>query len=140
MSGVLVTDGGRSYIGVQKTEAPQRRRFTVGHEIGHYFLKHPNGTEVHMSTPAKAPITFRAVRGHRTTRSAHGSDPREVEANQRSAACLLMPGRLVRRQRRRTLTEGTLADRNIQTLAKRFLVREAAMTNRLQALGLLPLV
>jgi Zn-dependent peptidase ImmA (M78 family) len=133
VSGVLVTDGGRSYIGVQKTDAPQRRRFTIGHEIGHYFLKHQrNGVHV----DRESSITFRAV-SHRTTRSAPGSDPREVEANQ-FAACLLMPSRLVRREAR-TLTEGTLADRHIQTLAKRFLVSEAAMTIRLQALGLLPL-
>jgi len=131
VSGVLVTEGGRSYIGVQKAEAPHRRRYTVGHEIGHHYLKHHQGA-VHVDRESS--ITFRAV-SYRTTRSAHGSDPREVEANQ-FAACLLMPARLVRREAK-GLIDGPLADRHIPILAKQFLVSEAAMTIRLETLGLL---
>ena len=47
-----------------------------------------------------------------------------------------MPARLVRREAQR-LTEGALADRHIPVLAKVFEVSEAAMTIRLETLGLL---
>lgn len=133
VSGVLVTEGGRSYIGVQKAEAPHRRRYTIGHEIGHHYLKHHHGA-VHVDRESS--ITFRAV-SYRTTRSAPGSDPREVEANQFSA-CLLMPARLVRREAEK-LSDGPLVDRHLSALAKQFQVSEPAMTIRLQTLGLLAL-
>jgi Zn-dependent peptidase ImmA (M78 family) len=133
ISGVLVTEGGRSYIGVQKADHLHRRRYTIGHEIGHYYLRHHREA---LHVDREASVTFRAV-SYRTTRSAPGSDPREVEANQFSA-CLLMPGRLVRREATR-LVDGTLADRHIPELAKRFCVSEAAMTIRLETLGMLDL-
>jgi Zn-dependent peptidase ImmA (M78 family) len=131
VSGVLVTEGGRSYIGVQKADHPHRRRYTIGHEIGHHALKHHQGT-VHIDKESS--ITFRAV-SYRTTRSAPGSEPKEVEANQ-FAACLLMPARLVRREAKK-LTDGALADRHIPVLSTKFKVSEAAMTIRLETLGLL---
>jgi len=131
VSGVLVTEEGRSYIGVQKSDAPLRQRFTVGHEIGHFFLKHQRSG---LHVDRESSVTFRAV-SHRTARTAHGSDPREVEANQ-FAACLLMPARLVRRETEK-LADGPLADRDIPTLATKFEVSEAAMTIRLETLGLL---
>jgi len=131
VSGVLVTEGGRSYIGVQKADHLHRKRYTTGHEIGHYFLKHQR-EGVHVDR--ESAVTFRAV-SYRTTRSAPGSDPREVEANQ-FAACLLMPMPLVRREAKK-LADGPLVDGDIQRLATRFKVSEAAMTIRLETLGLL---
>jgi hypothetical protein len=95
----------------RRAASPHRRRYTIGHEIGHHHLKH-HQRAVHIDRESS--ITFQAV-SYRTTRSAPGSDPQEVEANQ-FAACLMMPGRLVRREARK-LVEGTLADRHIPVLA-----------------------
>jgi len=131
VSGVLVTEAGRSYIGVQKNDPPKRQRYTIGHEIGHHVLKH-HQESVHVDRVSV--VTFRAV-SYRTTRSAHGSDPREGEANQFSA-CLLMPARLVRREATK-LRQGPVSDADIEDLAAKFEVSEAAMTIRLETLKLL---
>jgi Zn-dependent peptidase ImmA (M78 family) len=68
----------------------------------------------------------------RSSRSAEGTDQREVEANQ-FAACLLMPRALV--QAAIELDGGVVSEILIAELASRFKVSEQAMTIRLGALG-----
>jgi Zn-dependent peptidase ImmA (M78 family) len=129
VSGLLVTGPGGNFIVVQESDHPNRQRFTLGHEIGHHFLKHQfaPGEHVHVD------------RGHyvsqRSPRSSTGLDAKEIEANQ-FAAALLMPSRLVRKE---VLKLGTahLLDHHISSLAETFGVSEQAMTIRLTSLGVL---
>jgi Zn-dependent peptidase ImmA (M78 family) len=128
VSGLLVTGEEDKCICVQKTDTSTRRRFTIAHEIGHYYLKHQfkDGTHVHVD------------RGHlisqRSTRSSEGVDPIEVEANQ-FAACLLMPSGTVRTEVAKI--DGPLLDQHVEKLAETFEVSEQAMTIRLTNLRLL---
>ena len=39
-SGLLIRKDGSALIGVNNSEAPVRQRFTIAHELGHFFL-HP---------------------------------------------------------------------------------------------------
>jgi Zn-dependent peptidase ImmA (M78 family) len=88
ISGLYISKGDSTVIAVQKSDHPNRKRFTIAHEIAHFCLRHQfePGEHVHVD------------RGHlitpRNSRSSTGIDLKEIEANQ-FAACLLMPSRLL---------------------------------------------
>jgi Zn-dependent peptidase ImmA (M78 family) len=129
ISGLLISKGDSTVIAVQENDHPNRKRFTIAHEIGHYHLRHQfePGEHVHVD------------RGHlimpRNSRSSEGTDRKEIEANQ-FAACLLMPSKLLMRSIK-ALKVGSLCDDHVEELANEFEVSEQAMTIRLSTLGFL---
>ena len=129
VSGVLISKGDSSDILVEASHHPNRRRFTIAHEIGHFVLQHQfqPGEHVHVD------------RGHRITlrnsRSSTGEDAMEIEANQ-FAAALLMPSKLIAAQIKKLGVTSPL-DYHITLLADQFEVSEQAMTIRLSTLGYL---
>lgn len=129
VSGLLISKGNSTVIAVQERDHRNRQRFTIAHEIGHYYLRHQfePGEHVHVD------------RGHlitpRNSRSSTGIDPKEIEANQ-FAACLLMPSKLLSRGIKEFAVE-SLCDDHVVKLAERFHVSEQAMTIRLSTLGYL---
>jgi hypothetical protein len=121
LSGLLLPSLGE--IWVSRSEAlawPPRRRFTVGHELGHWC--------VHRDGPADGAVYCRAAsvaeEAPRGPEARPARAPEEEEANL-FAAALLMPARLVEREYRR--------DREFGGLCDRFEVSGAAMGRRLQA-------
>lgn len=130
LSGVLFRLGGTIIIGVNSLEVPARRRFTVAHELGHYFLGHLDQV-VHVDE--KIPLTLAPVYKFRDERSQNGTVVEEVEANA-FAAELLMPEEFIARELRR-FEDVSDVDEVIDTLAERFEVSVPAMTVRLTALG-----
>jgi Zn-dependent peptidase ImmA (M78 family) len=129
ISGVLVTHGGSSYIGVTKADAHCRQRFTIAHELGHYFLRHRfEEGSVHVDHGHS--VSYRA------DRKAPSFDIREYEANQ-FAACLLMPSKMIRGAIARLSPTSGLWDFHVVQLATQFDVSEQAMTIRLSTLGLM---
>ncbi len=118
-SGMLIRKDGGALIGVSSSESPTRQRFTIAHELGHFFL-HPRKA---------AFVDFRdnvqnAIR-----------TPREREANW-FAAALLMPRRMLTRDCR-ALSKRMSRD-DVGRLARRYQVSEEAMQFRLDNLSLLP--
>lgn len=127
ISGFLLRDaGGRAVIGVNTLHHPNRQRFTIGHEIGHFIL-HPQG-EMHVD---------RTVIKLRDRASSQGEDLEEIEANA-FAAELLMPFGFLSRDLERLPPIDFHDDRRMQQLAKSYQVSVQAMTNRLVSLGFLP--
>lgn len=126
VSGLLITKSNGTTICVEESHPDVRQRFTVAHEIGHFYLRHQfeHGEHVHVDRGALVSM--------RSPRSSDGKDPREVEANQ-FAACLLMPRAMVEREiaRRGALVTEEL----IEELARAFSVSAQAMTIRLTTLG-----
>lgn len=102
-------------IYINERDGAPRQRFTCAHEIGHYVGRVGAGD-----------TSFR-FRDKRDQLSSEGTDPDEVYAN-RFAAALLMPAPAVGREHAKT--------RNPALLASRFGVSAAAMTIRLEVLGL----
>src|SRR5579859_3247614 len=49
VSGVLVINDGRAVIGVNANHHPNRQRFTIAHEFGHYML-HRNTSSLFIDT------------------------------------------------------------------------------------------
>ncbi len=130
VSGLLITGEGRALICVNSVgETRQRQRFTIAHEIGHFYLGHQFETGEHVHVDRGNFISARSGR------SSTGVDPKEVEANQ-FAAALLMPAPLVEAEAAKLAGDGPLLDQHVAQLAKSFDVSEQAMTIRLSALGI----
>lgn len=119
VSGMLRWEQGKSQILVNVDHAYTRKRYTVAHELGHYFLH------------GKSEFVDRVLDFYR-----HGPDKEapspsskraECQANQ-FAAALLMPADMVK--------AAYLVTRNVEQLASMFNVTETAMNFRLAGLEL----
>jgi Zn-dependent peptidase ImmA (M78 family) len=123
VSGVLLRTPDGALIGVNWAHHPNRQRFTVAHEIGHFVL-HPSGTYIDKGLHAH----------FRDNESGSGTIRQEREAN-RFAAALLMPEAWLRR----SLAEHPLDlgdDSSLARLSSDFGVSTLAMSYRLQNLRL----
>lgn len=125
VSGLLVIQDDHVVIGVNEGHHPNRQRFTIAHELGH-FLLHRDSATVFIDA---SPLFFR------DERSAKGTDEEEIEANE-FAAELLMPAPVLRQ-----LVNGQAVDpfdeRALQRLAAKFGVSPLALTIRLTRLNLI---
>ena len=126
-SAVLVRNGDRAVIGVNKDHPPNRQRFSIAHEIAHFVL-HDGDTYID-----------KGYRVHfRDLESGSGTKQEEMEANA-FAAALLMPAKWVRDAFRQQPFELT-GDDSLELLAKQFSVSTEAMTYRLMNLQLIQLI
>ena len=126
LSGVLVRgEGNAAIIGVNLQHHPNRRRFTIAHELGHFVMH--GGTYVDKGTAVK----------FRGPRRGSGSQREEREAN-RFAAALLMPKDWIKAAVLETSLDPA-TDSGLQGLADDFGVSSLAMSYRLSNLGLLEL-
>lgn len=125
MSGMLVVKEGRAVIGVNQSHHPNRQRFSLAHELGHFIL-HSRQTPVFVDAST---IFFR------DELAAEGNDLVEIEANT-FAAELLMPEDTLRRLIRQHPLDA-FDDKAVQRLASLFGVSVQALTIRLAKLGLI---
>lgn len=124
VSGMIYRDEGRVVIGVNSLHHPNRQRFTIAHEIGHYLMH--EGKEVHIDRDFSIKINLR------DSNSSKAVDREEIEAN-RFASELLMPFELLAED---------LRDREIDVdneglikeLAQKYKVSQQAMTFRVMRL------
>lgn len=124
-SGVLVEKNGVFTIGVNSTHAENRKRFTIAHELGHYFLKHKRGGIFVDETSTN--IMFRdAV-------SSTSANVEEVEANA-FAAALLMPQSFVITYIKECQNIDLVGDDFLNQMAAKFKVSTGAMAFRLSNL------
>ena len=120
VSAMLSIEGGDATIVVNADHPPNRQRFSVAHEIGHYLL-HASDNDLFVDR------SF-----FRNQASSVGELRREIEANA-FAAALLMPSRLIEAH---TNDDGD-TELYIDELASKFEVSEHAMTIRLINLDLI---
>ena len=116
VSGAISKRNGGVSIVINTLDAPNRRRFTVAHELGHYYL--------HLGANTIGDPTER-VDYHRTLYRENSHSPEEEEAN-RFAAALLMPIPILRQALRSVSS--------IEELAASFGVSNEAMSIRLKTL------
>lgn len=128
-SGLLLRKDGKSTICVRHDDAHVRKRFTIAHEIGHFYLKHQDSGGGDVIVDRGFYISRRGVK------ASEGVDLIEIEANQ-FAATLLMPKRLISRAVA-AYGSAPLLHSDVEDLASTFEVSEQAMTIRLSALGYL---
>ena len=125
VSGMLVIKDGQAVIGINARHHPNRQRFSLAHELGHYVL-HREVASVFVDA---APVFFR------DETSADGSVRQEIEANA-FAAELLLPEAALREQLGGRPVDA-LDDLAVRRLAARFGVSAQALTIRLTKLRLI---
>ncbi len=113
-------------IGVNALHHPNRQRFSVAHELGHYLM-HADRPTVFVDEML---VHFRA---DATSEPAH---QRESEANA-FAAALLMPGDWLKKDLRGRNIDALFGDLPLEKLARRYRVSQQALSIRLMNLGLL---
>ena len=117
VSGQIAKEGGQYIIRVNRNEARERQRFTIGHELAHYLL--------HRDVIDKSPdgitdnVLYRSGEPERI----------EYEAN-RLAADLVMPMELIEKKLASDFN-GVVTEATIESLAATFQVSKAAMEIRL---------
>lgn len=117
VSGQIQREGDHYVIRVNRHEARERQRFTIAHELAHFFLH----KQIIDSTPSGITdnVLYRSGAPERI----------EFEAN-RLAADIVMPMNLVQDVLQKEF-DGVVTDATIESLAARFQVSKAAMEIRL---------
>jgi Zn-dependent peptidase ImmA (M78 family) len=110
VAGLFLNDDVFPVIVVNSRQPSARQRFTVAHELGHYYLRHERGS---FAEP--------------------GGASRQERDAERFAANLLMPAAWVRRY---WATYGSNPENRVSVLAALFDVSQAALRVRLKELGL----
>lgn len=129
VSGVLVQDdNGSPIIGVNYNHHPNRRRFTIAHELGHYRL-HRGKRNMFVDREV-----FR-----RDEVSSLAVDRLEIEANAFAASLLMPEDELLADAERaiRRLGPKPDAERLSKNLARQYSVSKQAMSFRLANLGII---
>ena len=117
ISGAISREGNQYVIKVNRNEARERQRFTIGHELAHFLL--------HRTIIDSSPDGITDTVLYRS-----GAPERiEYEAN-RLAADIVMPMRLIEKELRENFG-GVVTDATIESLASQFEVSKAAMEIRL---------
>ena len=126
VSGALIRANGVVGIAVNSAHHPNRRRFTIAHELAHFMLSH-EGEHVDWN--------FTVLR--RDNRSSEASDSVEIEANA-YAACLLMPRDFLLHDLRIDFSgQFDLSEEHLAAIARKYKVSTTALNYRLINLGLL---
>jgi hypothetical protein len=122
ISGAIIRRGGRVVIAVNPAHHANRQRFTIAHELGHFFLH--EGLEEHVDQ------NFRVA--WRNADSSKAINWMEVQAN-RFAGELLMPTRFMLKD----LDALQTVDRHtVALLVSKYVVSPDAMKIRLSQLGI----
>lgn len=130
ISGYLHIDSeGTPLIALNTNHSPERQRFTLAHELGHYLLHSPT------SNSSFVDKTFFII--HRDSTSSEGIDPREIEANL-FAAELLMPATNLYQDIARS-TNSSSTEKLVSELSEIYKVSGEAMRFRLANLGFIRL-
>jgi Zn-dependent peptidase ImmA (M78 family) len=122
ISGAIIRKDSRVIIAVNSSHHTNRQRFTIAHELGHYFLH--EGLEEHVDQ------NFRVA--WRSADSSKAVNWLEIQAN-RFAAELLMPTELLTRD---INSLRKIEKRTVALLASTYKVSPEAMKIRLTGLGI----
>lgn len=123
VSGAIKKENNNINIYVNEEDTLERKRFTIAHELGHYFL--------HLRcNPNKEFVDMHRRTGYNTQL------PEEKEANQ-FAAAILMPEKKVRELYKSINNLGVSESFIIEWLSERFFVSKSAIKFRLKNLGLI---
>jgi Zn-dependent peptidase ImmA (M78 family) len=129
LSGFLYRDqkGKNVIIGANKSHHPNRQRFTIAHELGHYLLH--QGELVHLDSDRGA-----FMLNLRDSISSKGEDNDEREANL-FAAELLMPAKFLKQDLEGKDLDILGGGECLHKIARKYKVSTEALTFRLANLG-----
>lgn len=119
----MKTNAGSPIIVINDNNTSVRQRFTIAHELGHYFLH--SAQSVHVDDIDTADMVL-----YRDEVASQATHLREIEANQ-FAAELLMPDSLISKDIEKLRKENNGMSDIIVGLAEKYEVSQAAMAIRL---------
>lgn len=125
-SGALVKDDDGWSIIVNETHSRNRKRFTIAHELGHFFAVQHNSVQAEDYLEEQGNIIRDYTLMKRTEDAEDGKYQVERQANM-IAAEILMPDQLVQKLYEQRLT--------ISEMAEQFGVSEIAMSYKLTSMG-----
>ena len=122
LSGLLMSDINKTIICIHQSHAENRKRFSAGHELGHFFLHKDSSITLDKNVTVYL----------RDEDSSKGTYIKEIEANY-FAATLLMPENEITK----SIDLEIDLEQNIEILAPVFKVSPESMAIRLSRLGYL---
>ena len=126
-SGALIKDNGKWSIIVNKHHPLNRKRFTIAHELGHYFAVVKGSTQAEIFLEENGDVIRDYSLMKRTEEVEEGSYQVERQANM-VAAAILMPDDMVTNFYNKGLS--------LSELASEFGVSEIAMDYKLKSMGI----
>jgi Zn-dependent peptidase ImmA (M78 family) len=136
VSGALIIENNQAYIGYNPSHNHKRKRFTIGHEIGHYCLHCVAKNETIIKDQLFVDKDF-IVKYRNANNYSYTEQKQEQQANA-FAAALLMPVKFIKKElcdkKNALLDENALIDH----LADCFDVSVPAMTFRLENMNDFP--
>jgi Zn-dependent peptidase ImmA (M78 family) len=127
LSGFLYRNRKAAVIGVNARHHPNRQRFTIAHELGHFLLHRESFyEEVHVDRAIKVML--------RSDLSSQGVNIEEIEANA-FAAELLLPAEFLKQDLAELGTVDVEDEHALKQLARRYRVSTQALLLRLSRLG-----
>jgi Zn-dependent peptidase ImmA (M78 family) len=130
ISGTLVVEKGKGFIGYNPSHVKGRQRFTIAHELGHFKL-HRNASTEQLFVDKDFLVKYRSANNYSLQELKH-----EQEANA-FAAALLMPKVFIHTELANKKYTNLPELELIETLARVFEVSVPAMTYRLNNLNIL---
>ena len=122
-SGILIRKSdGNALLGVNSTESPVRMRFTIAHELGHFFLD---------DKKEKVSIDYRNTYGSENIKSLKEKEVDEFAAN------ILMPKFLLEKDFFEITKKKVFLEEHLALLADIYEVSREAMKVRITILGLI---
>jgi Zn-dependent peptidase ImmA (M78 family) len=119
----IKTNSGQPVIAISKSDKLTRQRFTIAHELGHYFLH--KSQSIHVDDLETAELIL-----YRDTKSSHASHINEIQANQ-FAAELLMPSQMIKIDVENLRKQNKGMSDIVEKLAFQYKVSQSAMAIRL---------
>ena len=135
VSGVLAIQGGAKHILINKNHHSNRKRFTAAHECGHLVLHHVQGDGLFIDKQMQLYKRVGVPSGPEYTSQDSTTTPTQEREANLFASAVLMPAPLLTQAIQRLNHD--LDEDDMLTLANAFGVSSAAMSIRLQNLGLL---
>lgn len=129
MSGFAYDKDGQRVIGVNSEEGPQRKRFSIAHELGHMYVHADRDI---LFDKKDAFVYFRDAK------SSTGQDPQEIEANAFAAELLMPADKLRKRMAQLKGVDLRADDDKVKILADEYEVSLTAMTVRIDSLAKIP--
>lgn len=128
-SGALINENGKWQIVVNEDHPISRKRFTIAHELGHYFAVQGESIQAEIYLEEQNNVIRDYALMKRTDEVDEGTYPVERQANM-IAAAILMPDHLVQK------LYDQIPRPSVSELASEFGVSEIAMENKLQSMGI----
>jgi len=127
LSGALIKDGEKWSIVVNESHPRNRKRFTIAHELGHFFAVKHGSVQAEIFLEEQNNVIREYALMKRAEEIEDGKYQVERQANM-IAAEILMPDQMVQK----------LYDKkySVAELAEEFGVSEIAMTNKLKSMGI----